>query len=211
MFGEKRARLPSMKGASFWFSLSLTGGEGKKRQKADLLLFLKAFYFIHLPQMQRVSCLSTAAPSLHTIPYLFPSHSHSASCLCEPTEPVPIAFAAHRSAQWKHTLAFIITLSFNIHRHTPSSCRISHPLRKGNTSSVEIRKPFPSLTTTVLPHLSIVQRQNPSRQQHTDAVSLEPGCKISQTPNESQSRTLLFSGILMVLYLSESTQPPRQK
>lgn len=133
MFGEKRARLPSMKGASFWFSLSLTGGEGKKRQKADLLLFLKAFYFIHLPQMQRVSCLSTAAPSLHTIPYLFPSHSHSASCLCEPTEPVPIAFAAHRSAQWKHTLAFVITLSFNIHRHTPSSCRISHPLRKGNT------------------------------------------------------------------------------
>lgn len=73
-----------------------------------------------------------------------------------------------------------------------------------------MRKPSPSHTTTVLPHLSVIQLQNPPRQQHADAISLEPGYKISQAPNESHIKTLLFSGILMVLYLSESTQTPRQ-
>lgn len=59
-----------MKGVGFWFSLSLTGGEEEKKnnkKNPDLMLFLKACYFIHLPQMQQVNCGWVVFPVHHQV------------------------------------------------------------------------------------------------------------------------------------------------
>lgn len=83
-------------------------------------------------------------------------------------------------------------------------------LQKGSTWLVHGSK-----KTFHIPHhrsTASSQLYSTSKSSQTAACNLLGACcKISQTPNKSQSKTLLISGILIVLYLDETTPTPRQK
>lgn len=159
--------------------------------------------------MQEVNCLSTTSLNLHTVSCLFSSHSHTSSCSAEPA---PKAISAHCPAWWKCSLAFTITWSL-LHSLPKSSTACawgattflqnqSLPARRKHLTPRGNQEVSASHTTTVLPHLNIIRLQNPPKQQQS---LFGAHCKISQAPNKSRSKGLLISGILMVLYQSEST------